>query len=112
MLDVVFLQAGGQSGSIQTFIMFGLIIVVFYFFMIRPQQKKAKDAKVFREGIKKGDNIVTIGGLHGKVVSVETEADTVTVDAGRGVHLTFERAAISMESTKKAQTPSASTVTK
>jgi preprotein translocase subunit YajC len=47
-----------------------LIIVVFYFFMIRPQMKKQKDLRKFREGIKIGDKIVTIGGIYGKVVEV------------------------------------------
>lgn len=98
----IFLQQGQPGGgSMGTLIMFGLIIIVFYFFMIRPQQKKAKDAKTFRESIKKGDNVVTIGGLHGKVVSIESD-DTVIIQADT-VRLKFEKAAISMESSKKYQ---------
>lgn len=85
-----------------TLIMFGLIIVVFYFFMIRPQQKKAKEAKTFRENIKRGDNVVTIGGLHGKVASVESD-DTVILEVDKGIRLKYEKAAISMESSKKYQ---------
>ena len=56
----------GGSSSYTQLIMFGLIFVVFYFFMIRPQMKKAKDEKNFKEGVKKGDRIITIGGIHGK----------------------------------------------
>ncbi|HEX8545834.1 MAG TPA: preprotein translocase subunit YajC, partial [Cytophagaceae bacterium] len=63
-------------------------------------QKKAKDQKVFRESVKKGDNIVTIGGMHGKVLSIESD-DTIWIEVDRGVRLKFERSSISMESSKK-----------
>jgi preprotein translocase subunit YajC len=89
-------------------ILFGGIIVVFYFFMIRPQQKKAKDQKVFRESVKKGDAVVTIGGLHGKVASVESD-DTIWIEVDRGFKLRFEKSAISMEATKKQPKSSSST---
>jgi preprotein translocase subunit YajC len=102
MLNLIFLQAQSQGGGWETFAMFGLIIIVFYFFMIRPQQKKAKEQKVFKDNIKKGDNIVTIGGLHGKVVSIEND-DTIIVEVAQGVKLKYEKAAISMESSKKYQ---------
>lgn len=102
MLLTVFLQAQGQGNSLMNFLPFVLIIIVFYFFMIRPQQKKAKDAKVFRESIKRGDNVVTIGGLHAKVASVESD-DTVILEVDKGVRLKFEKAAISQESSKKYQ---------
>ena len=51
-------------------IIFGGIFVVFYFFMIRPQQKKAKEAKKFIEELKTGDKVVTIGGAHGTIVTI------------------------------------------
>lgn len=69
------------------------IIAVFYFFMIRPQQKKAKDQKVMIESLKEGDSVVTIGGLHGKVHSVEEATITLALD--KGVKLTFEKSAVS-----------------
>ncbi len=75
------------------------IFVVFYFFMIRPQQKKQKDQKGFIENLKKGDDVVTIGGLHGKVYSVE--GTTVTLEVDRGLKLTFEKTAISREASAK-----------
>ncbi len=78
-------------------IMMGLLFVVFYFFMIRPQQKKTKDAKKFRESLQKGARIVTIGGMHGKVVDVNDK--TVLVEAADGVKLRFEKSAIAMDST-------------
>jgi preprotein translocase subunit YajC len=101
MLNTIFLQAQ-PGGGYGTLIMFGLIIVVFYFFMIRPQQKKAKDQKVFREGLKKGDNVVTIGGLHGKIASIESD-DTLIIEVDKGIKLKYEKAAVSMESSKKFQ---------
>lgn len=80
-----------------TMLMMGALFVVFYFFMIRPQQKKAKDAKKFRESLQKGTKIVTIGGLHGKVVEVSDK--TVLVEAADGVKLRFEKTAIALDNT-------------
>ncbi|WP_345028587.1 preprotein translocase subunit YajC [Ravibacter arvi] len=94
MLNAVLLQAApGASGGIMQIVMMVGIIAVFYFFMIRPQQKKAKDQKVMIENLKEGDSVVTIGGLHGKVHSVEEGTITLTID--KGVKLTFEKSAIS-----------------
>jgi len=64
-MQVDLLAQGG--GMTQTLLMFGLIIIVMYFFMIRPQMKKQKEQKKFRENLQKGTKIVTIGGLHGKI---------------------------------------------
>ncbi|MCU0428618.1 MAG: preprotein translocase subunit YajC [Cytophagaceae bacterium] len=95
------LQAAQQGGSQWfTLVLFGGMFVVMYFFMIRPQQKKAKEAKNFRENIKKGDEVVTIGGLHGKVHSVKDNG-TIVLEADPGVRLTFSLESISAESTKK-----------
>ena len=71
------------------------IAVVMYFFMIRPQQRKAADAKKFRESLTKGSTVVTIGGLHGKVLDVNEESVTIEVD--RGTRLKFDRSAIARE---------------
>jgi preprotein translocase subunit YajC len=98
----ILLQAQAPGGiPMQTIIMVGGMIIIFYFFMIRPQQKKTKDANKFREEIKRGDLIVTIGGLHGRVIS--QDKDTITLEVDRDVKLKFEKTAISMEATKKAQ---------
>lgn len=69
------------------------IIGVFYFFMIRPQQKKQKEQKELLTNLKKGDQVVTIGGIHARVYTVE-EA-TVTLELDKGVKLTVEKSAIS-----------------
>ena len=73
-----------------------LIVVVFYFFMIRPQMKKAKDQKKFRENIKAGDKIVTIGGIHGSISSVQDTTFIISVEGG--VKLKIEKNAVSMDS--------------
>lgn len=95
-------QAQGSPAWLQL-VFFGLIGVVFYFFMIRPQQAKQKEAKKFLESLKEGDNVVTIGGLHGKLVAIHDSKGTVTIEADRGVRLTFEKSSISAEVTKKQQ---------
>jgi preprotein translocase subunit YajC len=76
------------------------IIAVFYFFMIRPQQKKAKDQKVFIEEIKKGDLVVTIGGAYGRVAEIED--DTFIIEFERGARIKFLKTSVSMDSTKAA----------
>lgn len=79
-----------------TILMMGAIFLVFYFFMMRPQQKKMKDAKKFREALQKGTRVVTIGGIHGKVVEVDDK--TVLLEVDSNVKLRFEKSAISMDS--------------
>lgn len=75
-----------------------LILVVFYFFFIRPQTKKNKELKKFRSELKKGDKIVTIGGIHGKVG--EIKETTAVVEVGNQLKLTIEKSAIAMDSTQ------------
>lgn len=78
-----------------TVIMMVLMFGVLYFFMIRPQQKKAKDARKFRESLQKGAKVVTIGGIHGKVVEVSEK--TVLMEVSDGVKLRFEKSAVAMD---------------
>ena len=60
-----------MSGQgMQSLLMLGLMVLIFYFFMIRPQMKKQKELKNFRENLKAGDKVVTIGGIHGKILEV------------------------------------------
>ena len=79
--------------------MMGLLMVVFYFFMIRPQQKKAKEARKFRESLQKGAKVVTIGGLHGKVA--EAAESTILLEVDSNVRLRFEKSAIAMDSSQQ-----------
>nr|WP_321357512.1 preprotein translocase subunit YajC [uncultured Draconibacterium sp.] len=67
-------QEGADANPLMSFLPLLLIIVVFYFFMIRPQVKRQKETRKFRESLKKGDKVVTTGGIYGKVVKIEETA--------------------------------------
>ena len=83
-----------------------LIIVVFYFFMIRPQAQKAKKAKEFQTKLQKGDKIVTIAGIHGKVNKLNDDG-TIQIEVNPGSYLTIENSAISMEWSQQQQAAAA-----
>ena len=95
MLNVVLLQA---SGGIMSFLPMILIVVVFYFFMIRPQMKKAKDHKKFIAELKKGDKVITTAGIHGKIVDLNET--TILVETEGGGKIRFDKAAVSLDSSK------------
>lgn len=99
MIKTLLLQADAGGTNYTQFIMLAGMIAIFYFFFIRPQQKKAKDQKKFIEAVKKGDQIVTVGGIHGKVVSVEDA--TITLDVDRGNKLVIEKSSISLDASKR-----------
>ena len=83
------------SGMMTQIMMFGAIFLVFYFFMIRPQMKKQKEAKKFKDSLVNGNKVVTIGGIHGKIV--EVKENIVTIETEGGNRLKLEKAAISKE---------------
>jgi preprotein translocase subunit YajC len=89
--------AAGGGGAMSSFIMIGLMVIVFYFFMIRPQTKKAKEARKFRDSLDKGMRIVTIGGIHGKIDEIKDTTVVITTEGGG--KLRVEKAAISAEYT-------------
>ena len=99
MSFIPFLQAGGAasasaSGSlIGSLLPFLLIIVIFYLFLIRPQNKKQKETQKMLDALKKGDKVITIGGIHGTVSSVKE--NTVIVKVDDDCKLEFNRTAIS-----------------
>lgn len=82
----------GGSGIFSTLIMFGAIFAIFYFMIIRPQQKKAKEREKLLSELKKGDKIVTSGGLHGVISGLDDK--TCLIDVGNNVKMKFERSAI------------------
>ncbi len=92
-LLAVLLEGGGLGINV---VMFLLIIVVFYFFMIRPQMKKQKEGKKFMESLEKGQKIVTIGGVHGKIE--EVRETTLIIGVEGGGKLKVEKRAISPDS--------------
>jgi preprotein translocase subunit YajC len=91
-------------GDLGQFLSLMLIFAVAYFFMIRPQMKRQKDEKKFAEALKKGDKIITKSGLYGKVVDLNDKDFSCIIETMAG-RLKFDRSAISMELSRKLNTP-------
>ncbi|MFM7007657.1 MAG: preprotein translocase subunit YajC [Flavobacteriales bacterium] len=91
-----------MAGGANQLVMIVLMIGVFYFFMVRPQMKKQKELKKFREALKPGDKVVTIGGIHGKILEI---SDNTVLIQSEGTKLRIEKAAVSssMEDTLQAK---------
>ena len=85
----------GEGGM--TIVMFGAMFLVFYFFMIRPQMKKSKEEKKFRDELQKGTRVVTIGGIHGKISEIKDT--TLVIETGDGNKLKIEKTAVSKDNT-------------
>lgn len=81
-----------DQNPFMTFLPLILIIVVFYFFMIRPQVKKQKDLRSYRESLKKGDKIITTGGMYGKVVDIKE--NVIVIDVGEQIRLRIDKSAV------------------
>ncbi len=92
MFETTLLLAAGPSLDL---IFIGLIVLVAYFFLIRPQAKKARLQQDFIEALDKGDQIVTAGGIHGKITKVDETTVTILVDTK--TYLTIEKSTISVE---------------
>ena len=98
MSFIPFLQAAGQNvagsaGLLGTAVPMILIIVIFYFFLIRPQNKKQKETEKMLNALKKGDKVITIGGIHGVISSVKEK--TVIIKVDENTKLEFNRSAVS-----------------
>src|SRR6476660_1418663 len=98
----ILLMAPQGGGGLTSFLPLILIMVVFYFFMIYPQMKKNKAQKKFREELKEGDTVITIGGVHGKI---ERMSDTTFILNSEGTRLKLDRTAISMEASQALNAP-------
>jgi preprotein translocase subunit YajC len=94
-LTTILLQAG--IGTMQPLFLLGFIAIL-YFFMLRPQVKKQKEQKAFSAGVKVGDKVVTIGGIHGKITQMNADG-TMKLQADGNTFFTIEASAVSMEST-------------
>ncbi len=93
MYNMVLLQAATSgSSTYSTLIMLVLIFVVFYFFMIRPQMKKQKEIKKFRDSIAVGDKVITAGGIYGKVKEVKDT--TIVLEICEGVKITVDKGSV------------------
>jgi preprotein translocase subunit YajC len=96
--------ADGSSGSIvPTLVTFGLVFVIFYFLIIRPQNKKKKDAADLLKALKKGDRVVSIGGIHGTIQTLKDDSVVLKIDSN--TKMTLSRSAISnvVEQTRPAK---------
>lgn len=102
MFYIIILQA--DAGSLMSMLPFAAMILVLYFFMIRPQMNRQKKEKAFQTEIKTGSKVVTSSGIHGKITEVNNTENTITIETGAG-RIKFERSAISMELSKKYLAP-------
>jgi preprotein translocase subunit YajC len=89
-------SAPAKSGGYEQILLIGVILVVFYFFLIRPQMKRNKEQKKFREGLQKGQRVITIGGIHGKIEEIGDTTITISVEGGN--KLKMEKSAIASNS--------------
>jgi preprotein translocase subunit YajC len=103
MISTILLQLPGGLGAYGQFIPLVLIIVVFYFFMIRPQVQKQKDQKKYVEELKKGDKVVTSAGIHGKIIEVGDT--TILVEVDNNVKIRFDKGSISLEASRLLNQP-------
>jgi preprotein translocase subunit YajC len=95
---------GGEGGSgslVSTLIMFGAIFLIFYFMIIRPQQKKAKERNKLLSNLEKGDKIITSGGVHGIIAGLDEK--TVLVQVSDNLKMKIERSAITTVTAKKGE---------
>ncbi len=93
---------GGEGGSgslVSTLIMFGAIFLIFYFMIIRPQQKKSKERNKLLSNLEKGDKIITSGGVHGIIAGLDEK--TVLVQVSDNLKMKIERSAITAVTAKK-----------
>jgi preprotein translocase subunit YajC len=99
MMNNIFFTINQAQGGNQQLIFFVIVFAVFWFFMIRPQIKKQKEERKFREAIAKGDKIITSGGIHGKVSEIsETK---VKIDISEGVKIWVEKTALTPNGASK-----------
>jgi preprotein translocase subunit YajC len=86
--------AAGSSSTIWTFLPIILMFLVLYFLLIRPQQKRQKSRSSMLNTLKKGDKVVTIGGMHGTIMEIDEDAGTIVLRVNDATKLTFDRSAI------------------
>jgi preprotein translocase subunit YajC len=89
----------GQSNPLVTFLPLILVFVVFYFFMIRPQMKKQKEMNEYRNSLKRGDKVITTGGIYGRVHEVRD--NYVMVDVGGDIKLKIDKSALMKDPSKE-----------
>jgi preprotein translocase subunit YajC len=98
---MILIQAAGGGTGIMNIVMLIGILGVMYFFMIRPQQKKAKEQQAFIDSVKEGDKVVSIGGVHGKIIAVRDKTFVVEIDSAKGVRVVFEKSSVSKDASSR-----------
>ncbi|HTX88597.1 MAG TPA: preprotein translocase subunit YajC [Bacteroidales bacterium] len=101
LISILLMAPQGQGSTQSTWwslLPLVLIIAVFYLFFIRPQMKRSKDQKKFREALQKGQKVITIGGIHGRIAEIQDS--TVTIEVEGGVRLKVEKSAIALDNTQ------------
>ena len=93
------LQAQAAQGGFMSFLPLILIVLVFWFFMIRPQAKRQKELKKFREALQKGDKVVTLGGIFGKIVEINNDTNTVIMEIESQARMKVSKEAIVKDTT-------------
>lgn len=108
------LQAGGGGQLATTFVTFGLVFVIFYFLIIRPQHKKQKEARAMLSALKKGDRVATIGGIRGVINSVKDDSVVIKVDDNTKIEFSKSAVAAVLNAAKSAdaESPEVKTETK
>ena len=101
LLGAVWLQAQPQGPDYSFFLMMGMIFLIFYFLLIRPQQKRQRETEEMIKAVKKGDDVVTAGGLHGKVVGVTDDILTLEIAVLKGERVRVKLARAKVESVSK-----------
>ena len=89
--NFITLQQGGNAG-VMNLVMIVALIAIVYFFMIRPQQKKQKEIKKFREGLNVGDRVITAGGIYGKIRGVKD--NTIVLEIADNVRITIDKGSV------------------
>lgn len=103
MNSLILLQA--QSGGWSSIIMIIALFVIFYFFMIRPQQKRQKQIRDFRQGLQKGDAVVTAGGIHGTIADLCEQKTYFLVDIAKGLTIRVDKGSVYPSAGDAAQDP-------
>lgn len=91
-MNIMLLSAqAAQGGGMGVFVMMGAILIIFWLFMVRPQQKKQKKIRNFQNSLQEGSKVVTGGGIYGTIKRVDIQANTIDVEIARGVVITVNK---------------------
>ena len=105
-MNIMLLSAqAAQGGGMGVFVMMGAILIIFWLFMVRPQQKKQKKIRNFQNSLQEGSKVVTGGGIYGTIKRVDIQANTVDVEIARGVVITVNKGYVFEDASS--QTPNA-----